>query len=171
MTEQTRNIAPAGNGQRGLARREGRWDPSTLLDEFQQEMARFWNEPFGAWPVPRLWRRVAGPGRFMPRMDVYEKDNQLVVEAELPGLKREDVQVELEAGDLLIRGESRQEHEVREENYYRSERGFGSFYRRVPLGFEVDPNQIKASMNNGVLEVRVPKPAEARTTARRIEVK
>jgi HSP20 family protein len=142
-----------------------------LLDDFQQEMARFWTQPFGAWPMPRLLQRTAMPARWMPRMDVYEKDNQLVVEAELPGIKKEDVQVELEGGDLVIRGESRQEREVRDEDYYRTERSFGSFHRRLPLPFDVDPNQIQASMANGVLEVRIPKPQETRTEVKRIQVK
>jgi HSP20 family protein len=142
-----------------------------LFDEFQQEMARFWTQPFGAWPMPRLWQRAAMPARFMPRMDVYEKDNQLIVEAELPGINKEDVQVELEGSDLVIRGESRQEREVKEESYYRSERSFGSFHCRLPLPFEVDPNQIQASMANGVLQVRIPKPAETKAEAKRIQVK
>jgi HSP20 family protein len=103
-------------------------------------------------------------------LDVYQKDDQLVVEAEPPGIKKEDVQVELEGGVLVIRGESRQEREVRDEDYYRTERSFGSFHRRVPLGFDVDPSHVQASMANGVLEVRIPKPAETRTEGRRIQV-
>lgn len=173
MAEQTRNITPTGNGQRGsqLARREGRWDPFALLDEIQQDMARFWNQPFGAWPMPRVLQRAPMAGRWAPRTDVYESGQELVVEAELPGIRKEDVQVELDRGDLVIRGESRQEHEVREEDYYRSERSFGSFQRRIPLGFDVDPNKIQASMNNGVLEVHLPKPTETGASGRRIEVK
>lgn len=173
MAEQSRSIRPTGNGRREgqLARREGRWDPFAMLDEFQQEMARLWNQPFGAWPMPRLMQRMPMGGRFMPRMDVYEKDNQLVIEAELPGMNKEDVQVELEGGDLVIHGETRQEREVRDEDFYRSERSFGSFNRRLPLPFDVDPNQIQASMNNGVLEIRIPKPAETRTEAKRVQVK
>jgi HSP20 family protein len=92
-------------------------------------------------------------------------------QAESRARTRPDVQVELEGGGLVVRGESRQERQVRDEDYYRTERGFGSFYRRLPLPFDVDPNQIQASMANGVLEVRIPKPAETRTEARRIQVK
>lgn len=173
MAEQTRSMTPTGNGQRRseLARREGRWDPLALFDELQQEMARFWGQPLGSWPMPRLSQRSGMPARWGPRMDVYEKDNQLVIEAELPGIKKEDVQVELDANDLIIHGESRQEQEVREENYYRTERSFGSFYRRLPLPFEVNPDQIQANINNGVLDIRIPKPTGTKSEARRIQVK
>lgn len=172
MAEQTRSIRPDGNGQRGqLAHREGRWDPFSLLDDVQQEMARLWSQPFGTWPMPRLLQRMPGGTRWAPRMDVFEKDNQVVMEAELPGINKEDVQVELEGGDLVIRGESRQQREVREEDYFRTERSYGSFYRRIPLQFDVDPNQIQASMNNGVLEVRIPKPPASSTEAKRIQVR
>jgi HSP20 family protein len=173
MAEQTRGMTQTRDGQRRgeLAQRERRWDPIAMLDELQQEMGRFWSQPFGMWPMMRPFQRMGMPARWAPRMDVYEKDNQLIVEAELPAVKKEDIQVELEGGDLVIRGETRQEHEVKEENYYRSERSYGSFHRRLPLPFEVNPDQIQASMADGVLKVRIPKPAGTTTEAKRIQVK
>jgi HSP20 family protein len=104
-------------------------------------------------------------------MDVYEKDNAIVVEAELPGLKKEDVQVQIEDEDLIIRGESKAESDVKEEDYYRSERSFGSFYRRIPLPSGVAHEQIQATLNDGVLEVSIPKPAEAKAEAKKIPVR
>jgi HSP20 family protein len=173
MAEHTRSMTPTTNGPRRgeLARREGRWDPFGLLDELEQQMGRFWNQPFGAWPMPRFFQRVPVSARWMPRLDIYEKDNQLVIEAELPGIRKEDVQVEVQGADLVIRGESRQQREVKDEDYYRTERSYGSFHRRLPLPFDVDPAQIQASMSDGVLAIRIPKPAESRTEARRIQVK
>jgi HSP20 family protein len=167
MAEQTRSMTRSGNVPPGtqLARRQGRWDPFSLLDELEQDMARFWGRPVTGWP------RFMGQMRWAPRMDVYEKDNQLIVETELPGMKKEDVQVDLEGSDLVIHGESRQQREIKDEDYYRTERSYGSFHRRIPLPFEVDPSQIQASMNNGILEVRIPKPAETRSEPRRIQVK
>jgi HSP20 family protein len=102
-------------------------------------------------------------------MDVYEKDNTIVIKAELPGLKKEDVQVEVEGEDLVIRGESKAENKVKDDEYYRSERSFGSFYRRMPLPAGVAPEQIHANLKDGVLEVRVPKPPEAKAAAKTIE--
>lgn len=103
-------------------------------------------------------------------MDVYEKDNALFVKAELPGLKKEDVQVEVEGEDLVIRGESKTESEVKDGDYYRSERSFGSFYRRLPLPAGVTSEQIQATLKDGVLEVRVPKPTEAAPEVKKITV-
>ena len=74
---------------------------------------------------------------YAPRMDVCEKDDTLVFKAELPGLKKEDVQVEIHDGALMIKGESKAETEVKEEAYYCTERTFGSFYRSPPLPWEV----------------------------------
>ena len=151
----------------GKLRRE---EPLGLFGDFEAEMDRFWRRPWALWPGswPRPFRGVA---REAPRMDVYEKDDTIVVKAELPGLKKEDVQVEIQGEDLIIRGESKAESEVKDEDYYRSERSFGSFYRRMPLPAGVTAELIHASLSDGVLEVRVPKPAQARAEARKIPVK
>ena len=104
---------------------------------------------------------------FTPRVDVLEKGGIPVVNAELPGVKQEDVQVELEDGDLVIRGETKAETEVKEESFYRMERSAGGFYRRLSLPFEVQPDQIQASMADGMLEVRIPRPTEQTAHATR----
>jgi HSP20 family protein len=150
-----------------------RWDPFEMFETLQEEMDRFWRRPgpFWAGAFPSFFRRAAGPGvTWAPRMDVYEKDNTIVVKAELPGLKKEDVQVELDDGNLVIRGEGKAETEVKEDAYYRMERSAGSFYRRMPLPAEVKLEQIEASMTDGVLEVRIPRPAESKPEARKIPV-
>jgi HSP20 family protein len=104
-------------------------------------------------------------------MDVYEEDNNtIVLTAELPGLTKDDVQVELDDDGLVIRGQSRAQREVKEDAYYRAERSFGAFYRRLPVPFEVQPEQIRASMTDGVLEVRIPRPVESPTEPKKIPV-
>jgi HSP20 family protein len=94
-----------------------------------------------------------------------------VVKAELPGLKKEDVTVEIDGEDLVIKAEAKTESEVKEEGYYRMERSTGSFYRRMPLPAGTTPEQIEATLKDGVLEVRVPKQAEAKTVPTKVEVK
>ena len=102
--------APARRSETPLRRR----DP---FEELRQEMARFWGNSWPTFP----WALAAGPRRgeagttWAPSMDVYEKDNTLVVKAELPGVQTEDVEVTLDDGDLLIRGERKAEHEVKED--------------------------------------------------------
>ena len=146
-----------------------RWRPFELLDELQEEMARFWDEP---WPVAfrpfrALWMR---PTTWMPRTDVFEKNGNIVIKTELPGIKPEDVEVTLEEGDLVIRGERKGEEEVTEENYYRMERTRGSFYRCIPLPEGVKPEQIQATFSNGVLEITVPRARTEKPAAHKIAV-
>jgi HSP20 family protein len=146
-----------------------RWNPFTLLDEFQDELARLWGRPF-AGSMARPARLLAQLPMGAPRVDVYEQGGYLVVKADVPGVRKEDLQVELDDGDLVIQGETRSENEVKEDQYYRMERRIGRFYRRLPLHFEARPEDIQATVNDGVLEVRIPKPAESRSTGRRIPV-
>ena len=170
MAEQSSVPVKAESGQR--ATRLARWEPSEFFENFEREMGRFWQGwPFGPLALGRpVGRATQAPAKFAPRIDVYEKDGKLMVKAELPGAKREDIQVTLEAGDLIITGETKAESEVKEEHYYRMERSSGSFYRRLPLPFEVKAEQIQASFKDGVLEVTIPKPAEVKPEAQKIKV-
>jgi HSP20 family protein len=167
-------MAPARNSGSETEQRQrsqlARWNPFALLDEFQEELARLWGRPFGV-PMTRPARLLAQVPLGTPRLDVYEQDGYLVVKAEVPGVKKEDLQVELDNGDLVIQGETRAENELKEDQYYRMERRLGRFYRRVPLPFDVKPEDIQATLNDGVLEVRVPKPAESTSNGKRIPVK
>jgi HSP20 family protein len=139
-----------------------RRDPFEMFETIQEDMGRLWSQtwPFGAWPLTRRTSPVIqSPARWAPRVDVFEKDGSLVVTAELPGAQKEDIEVTLDQGDLVIRGERKAESEVKEAEYYRMERSYGSFYRRLPLPFETTADQIQATYKSGVLEVRIPKPA------------
>lgn len=126
----------------------------SLLDELRNELDRFWERP----------RLVFGEGEtrlgWWPRLDVFEKKGQLVIKADLPGMQKDDVEVAIEEGDLVLRGERKEETEVEKEDYFRSERTWGAFFRRVPLTFEVDPAAVNATFKEGVLEVTLPLPKE-----------
>ena len=87
-------------------------------------------------------------------MDIFEKDGALMVKAELPGVKKEEVTITLDDGDLVVRGERKAESEVKEEDYYRMERSYGSFYRRMPLPFEAKAEEIKEQLYAKALEER-----------------
>ena len=148
-----------------------RRDPFDMFDELQDEMMRLWAQAWPMMPRPlsRPLRRMAlAPTTWTPSVDVYEKDNTLVVKAELPGMTKDDIEVTVEQGDLLIRGERKTEHEVNEEHYRRMERSYGSFYRRIPLPADVKADQVTASYKDGVLEVDVPKPADEKPQPRKI---
>jgi len=106
---------------------------------------------------------------WVPALEMKEINGNLVVTAELPGIKTEDVKVEVTDATLTIQGERKQEKKEEKEGVYRSERSYGRFYRSILLPDGAKPDQIKAEMNNGVLEVKVPL-AEAKPKSRRIPV-
>jgi len=106
-----------------------------------------------------------------PELEVYERDNQLVVCVDLPGMKKDDIHVEITDDALVIQGERQHEFSSTQEGYQRSERNYGSFYRTVPLPDGIDPEQMRASFQDGVLKVTVPVPAQQQKhQSRRIEI-
>jgi HSP20 family protein len=98
--------------------------------------------------------------RWVPPVDLVEAEDHFVLKADLPGLSEDDVNVEVQDGTLTISGERRAEHESQERGWYRIERSFGSFNRSLTLPDGVDADGISARFEHGVLEVRIPKPAE-----------
>ncbi len=149
-----------------------RWDP---FRELTRELTRDFMDPwFGSWPrlVRSLDWEFGWPTRgWVPPVDIYEtKDGSLVVKAELPGLKREDIDVTVEDNILTIRGERRQEHEDRSGRVHRMERTYGEFSRSFTLPAEVDTEQIRAEYRDGTLTVTLPRRPEARPRQIPVEV-
>jgi HSP20 family protein len=104
-------------------------------------------------------------------VEVFERDKQLVVRADLPGLTKDDIDVNITEDEIVLKGERRQESEENEEGYYRSERTYGSFYRSIPLPEGVDPDQANASFRNGVLEITMPAPEQTAKRRKRLEIR
>lgn len=130
-------------------------EPAVWFDDFRNDFEQFWEKP---WRVFGRKFKDMEAMPWNPKMDVFRKDNELVVKADLPGMKKEDVSVTLEEGALILKGERKEEKEYKEEDVYRAERIYGSFFRRLPLDFEVDPLKVNAKFTDGVLEVRLPMP-------------
>ena len=142
-----------------------------FFDELRRDMEGFWNRPFLFRPL-RPFREIASSAlEWAPSLDVFDKNGELHVKADLPGVRKEDVTVALENGDLVIRGHREAESEVEEADYYRAERSHGEFYRRMALAFEADPKKIEAKFVDGVLEVTIPCPLEKKIEAKKIDVK
>jgi HSP20 family protein len=115
---------------------------------------------------------LGGQGNLLPSMDVTESDKEIEIAAELPGLERKDVDISIEDNVLTIRGEKKIEREEKDEknkNYRLAERSYGVFYRVLELPNGIDPSKVQATMSNGVLKIKIPKPA--RSEAKKIEVK
>jgi HSP20 family protein len=141
-----------------------RWEPLREFSTLQNEVNRLFNTVFDA-PTPGNGATLR---RWMPAMDLVETGDHFVLRADLPGLTEDDVKIELEDRTLTVSGERKAEHESKDEGYYRVERAFGSFSRSLTLPEGVDPEAVAASFDHGVLEVRIPKPAERKP--RRIEI-
>jgi HSP20 family protein len=135
-----------------------RWDPSRELTSLQGEMNRLFNTFFD---TPTGANGVA-QRRWVPAMDLVETEDTYVLRADLPGMSEEDVTIEVENSVLTLAGEREAEHEARSEGYYRVERAFGAFSRSLTLPEGVDPESVAASFDNGVLEVRIPKPEQTK---------
>jgi HSP20 family protein len=133
-----------------------RWEPVRELGTIQNEMNRLFNSFFDT-PAPANGQALR---RWIPPMDLVETDTAFVLKADLPGLSESDVNIEFEDNVLTISGERKTEHEERQAGFYRVERSFGSFRRALTLPEGVDPEAVKATFENGVLEVTVPKPAQ-----------
>jgi HSP20 family protein len=146
-------------------------DPLSALRQMTSELDRMF-EP-STWPSlrwPFSQTRAVAEASWMPEVDVFERDNRLITKIDLPGLKKEDVKVEITDGHLAISGERRTEAEEKKENFYRCEREYGSFYRAVPLPEGVKLEDVKATFADGVLEVSVPLPVKAETKVRRVQI-
>jgi HSP20 family protein len=139
-----------------------RWEPLRELSSLQTEMNRLFNTVFDT-PVAN-----GGNRRWVPAMDLVETGEDFVLRADLPGMRQEDVKIELEDNTLTISGERVAEHEAREEGFYRLERAFGTFSRSLTLPKGVNGEAVTASFANGVLEIHIPKPEAAKP--RRIEI-
>lgn len=141
--------------------------PFAMFDELRTEFENLMQKPF--WPAfTNRFREEKET--WTPRIDVFEKDHDLVVRCDLPGMKKEDVHVTMEEGDLVLFGERKEETETQKESYYRAECNYGAFYRRLPLAFKVNPEKITAKFTDGVLEVHVPMPLEEKNKALPIPV-
>jgi HSP20 family protein len=120
--------------------------PFAIMRGFSEELDRLYRANA---PALEAWT---------PTVDIQQSNDDLVVTVELPGLKKEEVKVEVTDDPLIIEGERKREHKVEQEGYYRYERNFGRFYRSIPLPEGAKPDQAKAELNDGVLKISVPAP-------------
>jgi HSP20 family protein len=132
-----------------------RWEPLREVSSLQTEMNRLFNTMFESPTVGN-----GGTRRWSPAMDLLETEDHFVLRADLPGMREEDVAIELEDNVLTVSGERKADHEENGEGFYRVERAFGSFSRSLTLPRGIDAEAVNAGFTNGVLEVRIPKPEQ-----------
>ena len=134
-----------------------RWNPLGEMTAMQNRINRMFNGPY--WLTGRM-DDDTDMGQWNPAVDLYEKDDHFVIKAELPGVDKKDIAIDLKDRVLTLSGERSYENEVKQENYYRRERSYGKFQRAFTLPAHVDSDKIKAEFNDGLLQIEVPKPEE-----------
>jgi HSP20 family protein len=168
-TEEKKSEEKAGALQAWQPFASLRREVDRLFEDFDHG---FWSAPFrrSAFDIEPFWQReFAFSGA--PAIDIVEKDKAYEMTAELPGLDEKNIEVKLSNGDLMIKGEKKEDKEEKKKDYYLRERKFGFFERSFRLPEGVDPEKIEASFKKGVLTVTLPKRPEAQKPAKKIEVK
>lgn len=161
--------------KKDIEKKEGREvvkaEPARLITPFE-EMERWFEDFFRRplWLTPSWFPRLRYPEMeaLSPSVDIFEEADGVVVKAELPGMKKEDIDVSLNDEVITLSGEKKKEEKVEKKGYYRLERSFGSFHRsfRLPVGVQAD--KAKAKFKDGVLEIRIPKTAEVKREEKKV---
>ncbi len=161
-------MAVKGSREIVKAERPGFLAPFEDVERWFEEA---WRRPFSTmrsmmWPEAELGEfETAGP-----RVDIYDSGKELVLKADVPGIKKEEIDIHLTDNVLTISCETKREEKVEREDYYRYERRHGSFFRRFELPYDIDSEHIKAHLEDGVLEIKLPRTAEAQGKTRKITV-
>ncbi len=139
--------------------------PFGMLDRVREEMDRIF-EGFGIPRMPTKFEHL-----WMPKVELFEHKGELVVRADLPGLKREDIKLEITEEGLTLEGERKVEEKEEKEGFYRTEREYGKFYRYIPLPEGAIYDKAAATFKDGVLEIVVPVPKLEKLTPKKVEIK
>jgi HSP20 family protein len=141
-----------------------KWDPFKDLLFLQDRMSRIFDEAL------MKYKGAGGGGAWFPPVDIYETEELIILKAELPGIDMNSVDIEVKDSTITLRGERKLEKNLKEENYHRMERFYGTFQRAFNLPYMIDRNDIKASLKDGVLKITVPKYKEAKIKAIKVQV-
>lgn len=148
--------------------REAWWDPFRDLEAIQNEMNKMINSSLVRWGD-----REVGllEGAWSPAIDIYDSKDNVMVKADIPGMKKDEIEVSVHGDTLIIKGEKKQEKEVKERDYVRTERFYGFFNRAMSLPAAVDASKVNATYKNGVLELVLPKKEESKSKQLKIDIK
>ena len=149
-------------------------EPSRALspfEEMERRIEEFFRRPFSlfgpSW-LPRL--KMPEFEEISPTVDIFEEGHDIVMKAELPGMKKEDIEVNITDDIITLSGEKKKEEKIEKKNYHRLERSYGSFVRSFRLPTEVQTEQVKAQFKDGILEIRVPKTEEAKKKEKKVQI-
>jgi HSP20 family protein len=143
-----------------------RWQPYGAVASLQDSINRLFHDAFPRSSADEDFALSA----WKPVVDIYDKADSIIIHAELPGVTKDDVSIEVKENVLTLKGERIEVKEVNEDKYFRKERSFGSFYRAFTLPSAINPENIKATFKDGVLEIEIPKPEEQKPKQIQIKI-
>ena len=144
-----------------------RWDPFREMSALQERMNRLFSDVRAQAPVRG---EEIVQGAWIPAVDIFETNEAIVLKAELPGITAQDISVEVKDNTLTLKGEKKFEKEVKEENYHRVERSYGSFQRAFTLPGTIQQEKVKAKFKDGILEITLPKVEEAKPKQVKVDI-
>lgn len=144
-----------------------RWDPFREMSSLQERMNRVFSEVLARSPIGE---EEISRGAWVPAVDIFETPESIVLKAELPGITKDDIFVKVKDNTLSLKGEKKFEKEVKEENYHRGERSYGSFQRAFTLPSTGQQDKVKAKFKDGILQIVLPKVEEAKPKQIKVEV-
>lgn len=153
-------------------REEKETSPFTLMRRLSDDMERIVEDTWGVRRFPRLFRPLELPDtKWTPDVEAFESKGEFIVRADLPGMSKDNVKIEVSDGELVIQGERKEEKEQKEKGYYACERSYGAFYRALPLPDGVKSDEAKATFKDGVLEITMPAGKLPEKHGRQLEIK
>ena len=147
-----------------------KWNPIRELEDMRKDLDKLF-EGF-SYPVTRgrFQPQRVTPGMIVPNVEMFDRKAEIVVKAELPGVGKDDIDLTVTKEALPIKGEVKKEEEIQEDDYYLSERRYGSFSRTLPLPAEIDSSKVKAHFRNGILEIILPKKEDVKPQEIKVDV-
>ena len=153
--------------ENGVLVHKEKMQPVSSFDDFEKYFNSLFRSPFSVMANPMMAQSKAS--LLSPSMDIYDEDNDIVIKAEVPGVNKDDIDISVDKNRLTISGEKKQETKVKEKNFHRMERSYGSFSRSFRLPDGVNADKAKAEFKDGILEIRIPRSGKAK--ARKIAIK
>lgn len=147
-----------------------KWSSRTELERLRTDLDRLFGEFFEPAKRGTLSHRHPESDVIIPKVDIYNKNGSVVIKAELPGIEKDSINLAITKDALTIQGQVRKDEEVKEDDYYSIERNYGTFTRTIPLSDDIDRDKAKAQYKNGVLEIILPKKAEAKPKEIKINI-
>ncbi|WP_028844947.1 Hsp20/alpha crystallin family protein [Thermodesulfovibrio thiophilus] len=144
-----------------------KWSPLKEIEEMRKEMDRLFEEFLS--PIRRK-RAATTEGVISPNIDIFEKGNEVVIQVEIPGVEKEDIDLTITDDRLIIKGEVKKPEGISDDDYVLNERSFGPFSRTISLPMDVDKASVKANLKNGILEIVILRKEQARPKEIKIQL-